>query len=394
MDEDEKELDLALYEEALEQEQRELEVSAMRIHRLKTLDVYFDLSRSGVKPYEIRQNDRLYQRGDTVELYCIRKNFSGIPEIKTATGVYVPWPLDSFTKQPLKLDMFETDFRNSLERLTGVIEFVLPGNESIGMFEDHVILSIKHLDYKGPNFLANTYGNQPSMFDIITGPGYEAGFANDPANQIKPEPAVQVAIPAGIYYVRELEGFFDEIDGVGKGNYFNESYRYERHRFPIKSLADHKAIVEDRKGINRKKIIERYKKYSTDIPIASSNDIPEGVYWSPTSNDFINETTKTSMGKDFNTEYYLRRYHFPQQVPASDEVTSHTNEKYQEDTPVEDRKAIPGDVYWSPEKAMFYDSNTNKVMGDGFYIEWVDRSHEFPTEVLKPKYTKDGKLKA
>lgn len=41
----------------------------MTIHELKTVQPYFDAVASGEKNFDVRPNDRSFQRGDTVELY-------------------------------------------------------------------------------------------------------------------------------------------------------------------------------------------------------------------------------------------------------------------------------------------------------------------------------------
>lgn len=38
------------------------------VHRLKTLDIYWDAVKSGEKTFEVRVNDRAFQKGDTLEL--------------------------------------------------------------------------------------------------------------------------------------------------------------------------------------------------------------------------------------------------------------------------------------------------------------------------------------
>lgn len=39
-----------------------------RMHTLKTLPEFFDASKRGVKPFEVRKNDRDFQVGDVLEL--------------------------------------------------------------------------------------------------------------------------------------------------------------------------------------------------------------------------------------------------------------------------------------------------------------------------------------
>lgn len=46
----------------------EIENRVTKIHELKTISVFFDMVLTGVKPYEIRKNDRPYNVGDIVIL--------------------------------------------------------------------------------------------------------------------------------------------------------------------------------------------------------------------------------------------------------------------------------------------------------------------------------------
>lgn len=342
----------------------------MRIHRLKTLETYFNLSRQGVKPYEIRENDRLYQRGDIVELYNIKKNFSGIPEIRTMAGAWAPWPLDSFTKQPLSLDMFETDFLHSLECLTARISFVLPGNDKIGLFDDYVILSLEVEAYRGQDWpvgrIIDNYKN--NHWQTVES-------AEDFKRILDTKPAVETAIPAGVYFVRELEKFFDEADGVAKGTFFDESYRYERSRFPIKSLKDHNAIVESRKGINRRKIMERCKENSTGVP--------PGIVWNTDEHGFYN-INGSPMPKGFLATWLSRKDEFPQ--------TSNAVDPKPIDTPVEDVRCIPSDIFWDELNDKFCYSS-GKFLSDTFQNEWHNRYTEFPIYTA-PKYDAKGRPKA
>lgn len=38
------------------------------VHKLKTLDTYFDAVKAGTKTFEVRLNDRAFQTGDVLEL--------------------------------------------------------------------------------------------------------------------------------------------------------------------------------------------------------------------------------------------------------------------------------------------------------------------------------------
>ena len=46
-------------------------------HRLKTWKQYFDASFAGEKPFELRRNDRGFQKGDTVELVEVEDEYGG-----------------------------------------------------------------------------------------------------------------------------------------------------------------------------------------------------------------------------------------------------------------------------------------------------------------------------
>lgn len=60
------------------------------IHYIKCIQPYFDLCWDGLKPFEVRKNDRNYNEGDTVyiQLYDPIKNEFGDRAIK-ATILYV-----------------------------------------------------------------------------------------------------------------------------------------------------------------------------------------------------------------------------------------------------------------------------------------------------------------
>lgn len=48
------------------------------IHELKCHDVYFDAIQSGLKSFEVRRDDRGFQKGDTVRLIRMTKNHVGV----------------------------------------------------------------------------------------------------------------------------------------------------------------------------------------------------------------------------------------------------------------------------------------------------------------------------
>lgn len=43
------------------------------VHRLKTIDRYFDAIVSGAKTFEVRKNDRAFQTGDILELIMVNE---------------------------------------------------------------------------------------------------------------------------------------------------------------------------------------------------------------------------------------------------------------------------------------------------------------------------------
>lgn len=50
------------------------------IHRLKTLPQYWDAVERGEKMFEVRRNDRAYQKGDAVELVRLDDRFQRFPD--------------------------------------------------------------------------------------------------------------------------------------------------------------------------------------------------------------------------------------------------------------------------------------------------------------------------
>lgn len=50
----------------------------MKIHTLKTIGHYFDAVVSGEKTFEVRRNDRAFQRGDILELRRMTDEFPNI----------------------------------------------------------------------------------------------------------------------------------------------------------------------------------------------------------------------------------------------------------------------------------------------------------------------------
>jgi ASC-1-like (ASCH) protein len=50
-----------------------------RVHRLKVLDVYWGPLESGEKPFEVRWNDREFQRGDHLEFVKVDRDGIELP---------------------------------------------------------------------------------------------------------------------------------------------------------------------------------------------------------------------------------------------------------------------------------------------------------------------------
>lgn len=244
----------------------------MRLHRLKTLETYFELSRRGLKPYEIRQNDRLYQRGDIVELYCIKKSTRGDVSIRTKTHVWAPWPVDSNSKQPLSLDMFETDFLNSLERITATVDFVLPGTDEIGMYSDHVILSLRHNDYNGPldPWMQGLWKpTSPSLFDAKEEDSIKEPTIKDPKPVKDDRP-----IPPFIYWHEDATDFC-HANGKFLSNSFYHEWKDRRKEFP-RYATDVDAILDKPKEKKTKDDETKLLKEATPAPELSAEVTKEG----------------------------------------------------------------------------------------------------------------------
>lgn len=50
------------------------EAAAGEHHDLHCWPTYFRAVKKGLKPYEVRKNDRFFQQGDTVTLHCLKKD--------------------------------------------------------------------------------------------------------------------------------------------------------------------------------------------------------------------------------------------------------------------------------------------------------------------------------
>lgn len=59
-----------------------IEMRTVTVHRLKTWIPYFDAVISGAKPFEVRRDDRGFQRGDRVQLVEVSEPVRGM----TPTG--------------------------------------------------------------------------------------------------------------------------------------------------------------------------------------------------------------------------------------------------------------------------------------------------------------------
>ena len=53
----------------------------MKLHELKLLEEYATAKKDGIKPFEIRKNDRSFQVGDLVKYNIIEKDFFSINPI-------------------------------------------------------------------------------------------------------------------------------------------------------------------------------------------------------------------------------------------------------------------------------------------------------------------------
>jgi hypothetical protein len=55
-----------------------IEARTVTVHRLKTWVPYFDAVTSGAKPFEVRRDDRGFQRGDRVQLTEVTRPEDGL----------------------------------------------------------------------------------------------------------------------------------------------------------------------------------------------------------------------------------------------------------------------------------------------------------------------------
>ena len=90
----------------------------IKIHNLKTWPTYFEAIENGSKSYEVRKNDRFFQKGDTVVLH------------------------------KMSHDGYSAGYDTYKQKLTFTIGDILT-NSSLGVKEGYCIFSL--LPYKGKN---------------------------------------------------------------------------------------------------------------------------------------------------------------------------------------------------------------------------------------------------
>lgn len=61
-----------------------------RTHRLKTLPDYWESVSAGDKTFEVRRDDRGFQKGDTLELVRLKKHFDGVQWVEERSGDNLP----------------------------------------------------------------------------------------------------------------------------------------------------------------------------------------------------------------------------------------------------------------------------------------------------------------
>ena len=62
----------------------------MKEHELKTFPHYWDAVESGEKPFEVRRDDRGFQKGDILVLLRMRKTSAGIWEVEREFSSHKP----------------------------------------------------------------------------------------------------------------------------------------------------------------------------------------------------------------------------------------------------------------------------------------------------------------
>lgn len=266
----------------------------MRTHRLKTLATYFQLSAMGLKPYELRLNDRLYQQGDIVELYCIKKTKRGDIEYMRNDGVYINWPkydpsetwrnpsLDmAMAGQHVPLDDMSPQSRAQMACIRATILFVLPGTDDIGMHSDHVVLTLQQIEYVGPTYLS---GKPPTLFDAIHKPTL--------GQQLLP-------VPQGIVWNTDEHNFYNNL-GTAMPNSFKHEWLARKDEFPQTS----NPVFAKAEGISA----------DTEKLQPQLEEIPEGVYYGEDGNNFYNIETSKGMGIEFWNKWKHRKDEFPKKV--------------------------------------------------------------------------------
>lgn len=76
-------------------------------HELKILDTYFDAVDNGIKPFEVRKNDRNFQVGDMLYLKEITRTKPDDDMEKCATETYTGRTCEKYISYILYLDDFE-----------------------------------------------------------------------------------------------------------------------------------------------------------------------------------------------------------------------------------------------------------------------------------------------
>ena len=265
----------------------------MRTHRLKTLATYFQLSAMGLKPYEIRLNDRLYQQGDVVELYCIKKTKRGDIEVMRNDGIYINWPKYgpdviyrdaganmSMAGQHVPLDNMSPQSRAQLACIRAIVLFVLPGTDDIGMHSDHVLLTLQQIEYTGPRYLEN---KGPTLFDMMDKMSKEPAFGQE-----------RLPIPQGVVWNKTQHEFYNTL-GHAMPLGFKNSWLDRKDEFP--HIVD--ALDPDKQATVFGEVAET---------------IPEGVYYGPDGNNFYSVDDNKGMGVEFWNKWKHRKDDFPRRV--------------------------------------------------------------------------------
>ena len=107
----------------------------MALHFLKTREPFFDAVKAGHKPFQVRKDDRGFQRGDTVVLqrygYPVGEGHRSVPGFKKDASAWRACP------------------ESEAEALTFYIGWILTGGQ-FGIEPGYVVFSLEDQPVSGP----------------------------------------------------------------------------------------------------------------------------------------------------------------------------------------------------------------------------------------------------